>query len=315
MLLVTGGTGFIGRVLLKRLSETDSAVRTLLRPTVASPNLPRGLAFEVALSSLMDKRGVRAAMVGIDTIIHLAGAEESGHPVDVLDAEIEGTRVLAEAAADAGVKRILFLSHLGASPTSGYLLQRSKAFAEEHIQKSGVPFTIIRTGVVFGRDDHFTTSLAMMMSSIPIIFPIPGDGETLLQPLWVEDLATALLWTVDDPATAGQIYEIGGPEYLSFRAIVESIMRELGIRRLLVSFPPPYLRGGSWLLERFLRLPPISNFWLDYLAVNRTADVQTLPAALGIQPARLEPKLAYLREKNWLGQFLSHQLRARGRLA
>jgi NADH dehydrogenase len=254
-------------------------------------------------------------MVGIDAIIHLAGAEESGHPISHLDAEIEGTRVLAEAAADAGVKRILYLSHLGASPTSGYLLQRSKAYAEEHIRKSGVPYTILRTGIVFGRGDHFTTSLAMMLSSIPFIFPIPGGGETLLQPLWVEDLATALLWTIDDPATAGQIYEIGGPEYLSFRQIVESIMHELGIRRLLLSLPPPYLRAGAWLLERFLKIPPVANFWLDYLAVNRTADVQTLPAALGIQPSRLELKLAYLREKNWLGQFLSQQFRPRRRLA
>ena len=214
MLLVTGGTGFIGRRVLKRLSETDSAVRTLLRPSAVSPNLPRGVAFNVALSSLLDKRGVRAAMIGVDAIIHLAGAEQGGHPVGQLDAEIEGTRVLAEAAADAGVKRILFLSHLGASPTSAYLLQRSKAYAEEHIRRSGVPYTIIRTGIVFGRDDHFTTSLAMMLSALPFIFPLPGEGETLLQPLWVEDLATALLWTIDDPATKGQIYEIGGPEYL-----------------------------------------------------------------------------------------------------
>lgn len=315
MLLVTGGTGFIGRLVLKRLSETDTAVRTLLRPSAATPNLPRDVSFEVALSSLMDKRGVRAAMIGVDAIIHLAGAEESGHPIGQLDAEIEGTRVLVEAAADAGVKRILFLSHLGASPTSGYLLQRSKAYAEEYIRKSGVPYTIIRTGIVFGRDDHFTTSLAMMLSSIPLFFPIPGDGETLLQPLWVDDLATALLWTIEDPSTAGQVYEIGGPEYLSFRHIVESIMRELGIRRLLLSISPPYLRGGAWLLERFLKIPPIANFWLDYLAVNRTADVQTLPAALGIQPSRLEPKLAYLREKNWLRQFLSNQLKPRRRLA
>lgn len=313
MLLVTGGTGFIGRRVLKRLSETDSAVRTLLRPSAVSPNLPRGVAFNVALSSLLDKRGVRAAMIGVDAIIHLAGAEQGGHPVGQLDAEIEGTRVLAEAAADAGVKRILFLSHLGASPTSAYLLQRSKAYAEEHIRRSGVPYTIIRTGIVFGRDDHFTTSLAMMLSALPFIFPLPGEGETLLQPLWVEDLATALLWTIDDPATKGQIYEIGGPEYLSFRTIVESIMRELGIRRLLLSLPPPYLRGGAWLLERFLKIPPVSNFWMDYLAVNRTADVQTLPAALGIRPSRLDLKLAYLRETNWLGQFLSRQLRRRRR--
>jgi uncharacterized protein YbjT (DUF2867 family) len=286
MILVTGGTGFIGRALLRQLHFSGKEVRALLRPSARTPNLPKGIELNVVLSSLLDKRGLRAALTGVTAVVHLASD-----------------------AAEAGVERVLFLSHLGASRTSAYSLQRAKAFAEETLLRSGVPYTILRTGVVFGDEDRFTTSLAMMISVIPLIFPIPGSGDTLLQPLWVEDLVTAILWSLTDPATQNQIYEIGGPEFLTFREVVETVMQVLEKRRILVSLPPPYLRAGAWMLERLFRVPPITTYWADYLAVHRTADLQTMPSALDIQPARLEPHLGYLRNENWVRRFFSHQLR------
>jgi uncharacterized protein YbjT (DUF2867 family) len=307
MLLVTGGTGFVGRSVLGRLKEAGHPVRTLLRPSRRSPSLPRGVATEVALSSLLDRRGLRASLVGVETIIHLAGTEKRAGREDPMAADVEGTRNLAEAAADAGVRRILYLSHLGANRASAYSLMRAKALAEEHVRRCGVPSTILRPGAVFGPGDSFTTWVAMGLAISPLVFPMPGDGSTLLQPLWVEDLATCITWALEEPATNGQTYEIGGPEFLSFLQVVRLVMEVTGTRRILAPVRPPYLRAAAWVAERVLPQPPLTTVWLDYLAESRTAELSTLPRVFRLQPARMEQHLDYLRGRNWGWDLLARQ--------
>jgi uncharacterized protein YbjT (DUF2867 family) len=126
MILVTGGTGFIGQALLRHLVEAGNEVRTLIRPSKKSPNLPKGVSFEVAVSSLADERGLRGAMAGVKTVYHLASGEWEGPRSSLLDIDIQGTRAVAKAALDAGVDRIIFLSHLGADRASAYPVLKQK---------------------------------------------------------------------------------------------------------------------------------------------------------------------------------------------
>lgn len=294
MLLVTGATGFIGRAVLRELSAAGYPIRILLRPSEASPRLPHGIAVEAALCSLTDKRGVRAAMVGVNGVIHLASGENLGSRRYQPEKELQGARDLAEAAGEAQVSRFIFLSHLGASPTSAYPVLRLKAMTEETIRGCGIPYTIVRSAIVYGPGDHFTTSLAKITSILPLMVPIPGNGETLLQPLFVNDLARAIVWVLEEAYTLGQTYEIGGPEFLSLRQMFGLVLQAIGKRRALVSVRPPYLRAAAWLIERLFPQPAITTFWLDYLAVDRIADLQTLPRQIGLQPARMESHLAYL---------------------
>ena len=193
MILVSGGTGFIGRALIRHLVELDYPVRTLLRPSKKSPRLPRGIPVNVAVSSLNDERGLRAAMVGIDTIFHLASGEWKGPRSSLMDIDIQGTRRIIEAAEDAGVKRFFFLSHVGADRASAYPVLKAKGIAEEFIRRSSLSYTIFRTAIVFGPNDGFTTGLARLMGSLPFFFLMPGDGSVQLQPLWVEALVTCLI--------------------------------------------------------------------------------------------------------------------------
>ncbi len=311
MLLVTGGTTFIGRAVLRNLSAYGYSIRTLLEPAIESPLLPPGVSVDVALSSLDDERGIRAAMVDVSAVIHLAGTG-LGHTFDdpeIVDAE--GTRVLVEAAEEAGVERFIYQSTLGADPASAYPQIRAKAIAENHIRNSSLPYTILRSAVLFGPDDSLTTSLAMLMAGSLLFFPIPGDGSTVLQPLWVEDLATCIGWSLDEEETKGGTFELGGPEYFTLRQIVTMVMHAASITRIIIPTRPPYLRGVSWLMERTLRYSPASTNLLDYLAVNRTTDLDTLPRLFGLAPTRMEDRLDHLREKNWGWELLRRQFSER----
>lgn len=313
MILVTGATGFIGRRMIQSLANADRQVKILLKPSRRSPSVPPGLPVEAALAAMQDRRGVRAAMVGVRQVVHLASAERRPPRHRVLNEDVEGARNIVNAAADAGVRRVIFLSHLGAERASAYPLLKAKAIAEDEIRSFGPGATIIRAGAVFGPDDHFTTSLAKIMGALPGVVPIPGDGQALLQPLWVEDLVQVIQMSLDDDETGGKTFEIGGPEFLSVRDTLRTIMEACQMSRALFPTPPSYLRAIIWGLERLLPDPPLTLHALDYTAANRTATLSSMTRMVGLQPSRMEPRLDYLRRRNWGWELLSDQFARNGR--
>lgn len=301
MLLLTGGTSFVGRAVIRKLADYDYAVRILLEPERSSPQLPRGVPVDVALAGGLDRRGVRAALVGVEQVIHLAELGFHRLQPDALAYEVEATRTLVEAAADAGVKRLFYLSTLGAERTSAFSFFASRGLAEEIISGSDLRYTILRSAIPYGKDDDFTCPLAWLMRRTPFFFPIPGDGSVKLQPIWVEDLATSIVWALEDEGTIRRTLEIGGPEYFSFEEIAAMVMRAAGIARANVHARPPYLRAAAWLLQRIAPGAPVSPVWLDYLASSRTTDLDSVPRLLGLNPSRMETKLDYLREGRMSG--------------
>jgi NADH dehydrogenase len=254
---------------------------------------------EVAVSSLTDERGLRAAMVGVETIYHLAGGEWRGARANLMDTDIRGTQAVVQAATDAGVKRIFYVSHLGADRASAYPVLKAKGIAEDFIRRSGLDYTILRSAITFGPNDGLTTGIAKILAVTPYFFLMPGDGRALMQPLWVEDLATCLTWSLEFPETRNQTYEIGGPEYLPFLKIVQMVMDEINVHRVPLGIRSPYLRGLTVVLESIFPSLPISVFWLDYLAVSRTCALDTIPRFFNLMPARLNQRLAYLHGENW----------------
>jgi NADH dehydrogenase len=297
MILVTGATGFIGQVLVRQLTETGQQVRVLLRPSPVSPRLPKGVPVEVAVVSLNDERGLRAALRGVDRIYHLASAASLGRRGNLFKTDIEGTRTLVQVAKNADIERFIYLSHIGADRASAFPIHKAKGIAEEHIRKSGVPYTIIRSSVVFGPEDHFTSTLSTLIRAAPGILPIPGNGRTLLQPLWVEDLVTCLVWALQDPDMADQTYDIGGGEYFTLRQVLEILMGVLHTRRLIVPLSPPYMRALFITLDAFTPGFNVPTYWIDYVAVNRTCPVENLPRTFGLMPARFAYRLDYLKRK------------------
>ncbi len=303
MILVTGASGFIGKVLVRHLVENDYPVRILLRPSRRSPDLPRGISLEVAVSSLSDERGLRAALVGVDTIYHLASVEWYGTRFSLLENDILGTQAICQAAVEARVERLFFVSHLGADRASAYPALKAKAISEEYIRRSGMNYTILRSGIVFGNHDHFTSGLAQLLSAFPFIFLAPGDGKNLLQPLWVEDLATCLVWALDNQDVSNQTISIGGPEFITLNQIVQNIQDVTGLRRSIIHLHPTYLHMLTLFLETIFPGLPVSAYWLDYMAANRTCNLDTIPRLFNLLPSRFSHRLDHLRSYKRIGMF------------
>ncbi len=294
MILVTGGTGFIGQALVRQLVAAGHPVRILLRPSKTSPRLPKGIPVEAAVCSLKDERGLRAAMKGVEGVYHLAGAEQRGSQADLEGVDIEGSRMVSKIAAEAGVRRMVYLSHLGADRASAYPVLKAKGIAERLITQSGVMYTILRSALVFGPGDHFTTRLARLLKMSPFVFLMPGEGRSMLQPIWIEDLVMALTLSLDEGVVENRTVAIGGPEFLSFREISEQVAQAAGVKKPMVPASPAYLRILAVWMEHSMRNFPMSIFWQDYLAADRTCELDTLPRLFGLLPERFGRQLDYL---------------------
>ena len=295
MILVTGGTGFIGRILVSHLVTLGYPVRLLLNPSRDYPKLPRGVSVEVAISNMNDERNLRASMKDIDTVFHLVGTEWKGIHAEYEEVDIRAARMFSNVAKQMNVKRFIYMSHIGADKSSAYNLLRAKALAEGAIRESGVPYTIVRSGIVYGQNDHFTSTLRdfVMKTRGPLL--IPGGDATLIQPIWVEDLITALMLCMDDDATLNQTIYTGGIETFTFREVLELVMQTIHKKKRIVPVQASILRQIYIANEQWFpkRIP--MYFWLDYMAEDRITALDILPREFGLMPTRMTQNIDYLR--------------------
>jgi len=305
MVLVTGATGFVGRALLRRLLDKERTVGCLVRPSSSVRYLPQG-AVHLATGTLQDLPALRVAMQGADTVIHLAGARRDEGRFTAEWINRQGTVNLVEAAQDADVERIIFLSHIHADRNSAFPLLRSKGAAEEAIRSSGLTYTILRSSLIFGPDDSFTTILAMLIKVIPLVFPVTGGGTTRFQPIHVEDVAACLAGCLDAYDLENTTLPIGGPEHLSYTEILNAIMEAMRVHRVHVHLRLPLMRTLVSLTESLLPNSPVSSEQLDLFTIDNTTDLGNVPRNFDFEPRRFTTNLDYLRRKGWRRAFLRY---------
>jgi NADH dehydrogenase len=304
MILVTGATGFVGQRVVARLAAAGRDVRCLVRPSYKLRRLPPGVRVHVVAGDLADSPALRVALQDVDTIVHLAAiwVERGGRTFESVN--YHGTLNLVEAAQEVGASRLIFLSYPGADRNSAYPFLRGKGLAEEAVKSSGLDYTILRPSLVYGLDDGWTTNIAMTLKSVPFIFPVVGDGQTRLQPLWVQDLAVCIEQCLDNRKTSGHIVALGGPGYLTLNEVLDIIMRTLRVRRRKVSVRVPLARSAANTMGRMMLQPFLSTTMVDMLGVDMTTTLDAVPRHFGFEPARFADTVDYLCNQPWRRRFL-----------
>jgi uncharacterized protein YbjT (DUF2867 family) len=293
VLLLTGATGTIGAPLLRRLTASGYDVRCLVRD-------PRRLGaqrvqVQIAMGDLSDHLSFRHALRGVDTVVHLASVirDQPGSSIE----ELAGVATwrLVRAAERAGVERFVFFSALGASTRSSSRLMRAKGIAERAVMESSLVPTVFAPSLVYAPNDPYLR-LLRRMSLLPVML-VPGSGKTLFEPIWADDVAECVMAALPGGECAesavGRRYELAGPEALTHRDLVETVLSSLHRRRPVVGVPMRVVRRtlnavellmgptafATWDEAQLLEIPMISG--------GGTADAE----ALGVIPSSMRAVL------------------------
>lgn len=295
LVTVFGGSGFIGSQIVRALARRGARVRVAVRQPGRGYRLPMlgdvGQ-IEVTQANIRDEASVARALEGAAACVNaVAVLYESGRQTfDAL--HVEGADRTARLAAAAGVSRFVHLSAIGADPDSPSAYARTKAAGEAAIRAHMPAATLLRPSVVFGPEDQFFNRFAQMASLSPVL-PLIGGGATRFQPVFVADVAAATAEALDRPHAAGEVYELGGPEVFTFKALLEMLLREIGKTRLLLPIPFPIagLMGRSGdLVARTGFAPPITGDQVELLKRDNVVSEGALGLAdLGVTPSALEP--------------------------
>ncbi len=292
MVLVTGAGGFVGAHLLKRLSTAGYPVRALVGRRSDVERL-RPVATSVCRAAITDTSSLRAAMQGVEQVVHLAGTFRENGRETFETAHQEGTRRLLEAARQANVQHVVYVSTLGAAPDRIYPFVRSKWLGEGEVRAGGVLFTILRPSLLFGEGDHFLTPLTRLLRRSPYAF-IPGYERLRCQPLWVGDLVSCLVRTVESGTGKGEVIAIAGTEQVTYEGVVDLVQKRLGLSRPKLRLPISLAASLTLLLERVMSSPPLTSGILDIWRLGAITDRHSVRKAYGFSPMPLSEGIRYL---------------------
>jgi NADH dehydrogenase len=211
-------------------------------------------------------------MQGATAVIHTVAIaiEKGGQNYEKIN--YQGTVNMVQAAQHNSVRRFVNISQLGADSKLPYRFLASKGKAQDYVATSGLDWTAFQPSVIWGPEDEFANTFAKLVPLSPFIFPIIGDENAKFQPMWVEDVASAVIKSLDDPGTYGKIYQLGGPEVLTLEEIERRTLQAIGARRTMIHFPMPLLRMIVALMEAVLPNPPVTHSLLELLAVKNVTE-------------------------------------------
>jgi uncharacterized protein YbjT (DUF2867 family) len=287
---VFGGSGFLGRHLIRRLARAGALVRVATRdPEGAKFLKTMGRVAQIipVYADLARPETIAAVVADATAVVNLVGVLFESGDSTFQRIHVDGARAIAAAASAAGVKRLTHVSALGADAQSPSAYAQSKAAGEAAVREAFPNAVILRPSVMFGPEDSFFNRFAGIMRLSPVL-PLFGGGTSKMQPVYVADVADALMRSLGDPATAGKTYELGGPRAYTFRELMTLLLTVTGRKRLLMSVPFGLAKIPAWFLE-FLPSPPLTRDQLVSLGRDNVVN-PTVPGLsdLGVEPTPAE---------------------------
>jgi len=306
LVTVFGGSGFLGRNAVRALAQAGWRIRVAVRyPNLANFLPPMGTVGQIAVQrcNVLDEAAVARAVEGADAVVNLVGIlyPAGGQGFEAVHAT--APEIIAKAAKNAGVTSLVHVSTVGISEDSASKYASSKAKGDTAVRKAFPDATILRPSLVAGPDDNFFNKFANLARFTPAL-PLIGGGHTKFQPVFVGDVADAIVKCVEDSSTHGKDYELGGPNVFTFKQMLEIILRESGRRRALI--PIPFFAAS--IKAFFLQFLPGKLLTPDQVTFLKSDNVVS-PGALtfkdlGIVPDSLEAILpAYIWRFRAKGQF------------
>jgi NADH dehydrogenase len=286
---VFGGSGFIGRYVVQQLASAGHRVRVAVRhPDQALFLKPLGSVgqIEPIAADLKHEASIERAVAGADGVVNLVGILYQSGSQSFNALQAEGAKRVARAAAKAGVHHLVHMSAIGAGPKSESLYGRSKAEGERQVKEAFPKATIIRPSIVFGKEDQFFNRFASLAKLTPVM-PV-FQGQTKFQPVYVHDVAEAIVKTLCEDGYEKKTFELGGPRTYSFKDLLRYILKVTYRKRLLVDVPLPLAKMKAF----FLGLLPRPMLTLDQLRMLMKDNVVAKGAKgfsdLGIEPTPVE---------------------------
>ena len=266
MILVTGGTGFIGPRVVHALRERDKEVRALVRnPSGKAATTLAAWGAELVRGDMTDRESLRGAVEGSEVVVHLVAIRQ-GSGEQFRRVMEDGTRDLVAAAKDAGVKRFVLMSALGTTEETKDLVPyyHAKWEEEQAVSGSGLEHVIFRPSFVFAKDGGILPTFRRLAKVAPVT-PITGSGKQRIQPIWIDDVAAYFAQSVDKPEAANGTFELGGPDAVSWNEFWARLKRALGQRRPSVHVPMALMRANALVTERLPGNIPLTRDLLTML--------------------------------------------------
>jgi uncharacterized protein YbjT (DUF2867 family) len=267
VILVTGANGFAGGHVVHLLREQSREVRGLVRDRRKADQLA-SWGCEVVEGDMTDPSSLRRAVEGVDVVMHFAAIRQ-GKPEQFQRVMVQGTRDLLAAARDAGVGRFVHMSALGTTEETKDAVPYygAKWQTEQDVQQSGLPHVIFRPSFLFGRDGGILPTFRKLAKVAPVT-PIIGSGRQRIQPIWVDDMAAYFAKAIDHEPATNRMFELGGPDAVSWNEFWERLKRILGVRRPSVHMPIGFMRVNALLTERLPGNIPLTRDLLKMLELG-----------------------------------------------
>jgi uncharacterized protein YbjT (DUF2867 family) len=289
LVTVFGGSGFLGRHTVRALARAGWRIKVATRhPSRGFFLRPLGTVGQIDFvkCDVADAESVAAAVMGSTAVINLTGILfQSGQTFE--DVQADGAANIAQAAAAAGVTSLVHVSAIGADAESDSDYAVTKAQGEAAMREAFANAVILRPSIIFGPEDGFFNKFAQMARFFPAL-PLIGGGKTRFQPVFVGDVAQAIVTCLDSAEARGRTYELGGPTTYSFKELLQLILKETGRRRALV--PLPF--GLAMIKAAFLQILPKPLLTMDQVKLLKADNVVAPTAArladLGITPTSVE---------------------------